>query len=150
LFSVLLNPRREESRRLASLPPFGPQACVTADYFDNRKFWEELIAYFPLIRQVPHRKRLQQFFHCCVCIRCRGNIWIGGNIYAITDWKGFMKYAVEMGSGAMIYIPSLIKIGSAIQKLIGGIHRQHSDRINLLLFFVNKESRLKWSVMTEQ
>jgi hypothetical protein len=31
-----------------------------------------------------------------------------------------MKYAVEMGSGAMIYIPSFIKIGSAIQKLIGG------------------------------
>jgi hypothetical protein len=31
-----------------------------------------------------------------------------------------MKYAIEMGSDAMIYIPSLIKIGSAIQKLIGG------------------------------
>jgi hypothetical protein len=30
-----------------------------------------------------------------------------------------MKYAVEMGSGAMIYIPSFIKTGSAIQKLIG-------------------------------
>jgi hypothetical protein len=28
-------------------------------------------------------------------------------------------YAVEMGSGAMIYIPSFIKIVSAIQKLIG-------------------------------
>jgi hypothetical protein len=32
---------------------------------------------------------------------------------------GFGKYAVEMGSGAMIYIPSLIKTGSAIQRLIG-------------------------------
>jgi hypothetical protein len=31
-----------------------------------------------------------------------------------------MKYAFEMGSGAMIYIPSFIKIGSGIQKLIGG------------------------------
>jgi hypothetical protein len=31
-----------------------------------------------------------------------------------------MKYAVEMGSDAMIYIPSSIKIGSGIQKLIGG------------------------------
>jgi hypothetical protein len=31
-----------------------------------------------------------------------------------------MKDAVEMGSGAMIYIPSFIKIGSGIQKLIGG------------------------------
>jgi hypothetical protein len=33
-----------------------------------------------------------------------------------------MKYAVEMGSGAMIYIPSFIKIGSGIHKL-RGIHR---------------------------
>jgi hypothetical protein len=35
-----------------------------------------------------------------------------------------MKYAVEMGSGAMMYISSLIKTGSGIQKLIWGIHRQ--------------------------
>jgi hypothetical protein len=34
--------------------------------------------------------------------------------------EGFVKYAVETGSGAMIYIPSFIKIGSGIQKLIGG------------------------------
>jgi hypothetical protein len=31
-----------------------------------------------------------------------------------------MKYAVEMGSGAMIYIPGFFKIESAIQKLIRG------------------------------
>jgi hypothetical protein len=30
-----------------------------------------------------------------------------------------MKYAVEMGSGDMTYIPSLIKIGSAVRKLMG-------------------------------
>jgi hypothetical protein len=29
-----------------------------------------------------------------------------------------MMYAVEMGSGAMIYIPSFMKIGSGIQKLM--------------------------------
>jgi hypothetical protein len=29
-----------------------------------------------------------------------------------------MKYAVEMGLVAMIYVPSFIKIGSGIQKLI--------------------------------
>jgi hypothetical protein len=51
-----------------------------------------------------------------------------------------MKYAVEMGSGAVIYtyIRSLIKIDSDIRKLIGGdlqIHRQHGDRISLLSFF---------------
>jgi hypothetical protein len=31
-----------------------------------------------------------------------------------------MAYAVEIGSGAMIYIPSFIKIGSAFQMFVGG------------------------------
>jgi hypothetical protein len=30
-----------------------------------------------------------------------------------------MKYTVEMGLGAMIYLPSFLKSGSGIQKLIG-------------------------------
>jgi hypothetical protein len=34
-----------------------------------------------------------------------------------------MKYATEMASGAMIFIPSYIKSGSGIQKLVGEIHR---------------------------
>jgi hypothetical protein len=33
-----------------------------------------------------------------------------------------MNYAVGMGSGAMIYIPSFIKTGSVILKIIDGIH----------------------------
>jgi hypothetical protein len=37
-----------------------------------------------------------------------------------------MKYTTKIGSGAMIYILSFIKTGSATQKLIGGIHR-HID-----------------------
>jgi hypothetical protein len=48
-----------------------------------------------------------------------------------------------MGSGAMIYIPRIIKIGWGIQMLMGGIHRQQGDRISLLFSFQNKESRLK-------
>jgi hypothetical protein len=35
-----------------------------------------------------------------------------------------MKYTVEMGSGAVIYIQSFIKIDSGIQKLLEGIHTQ--------------------------
>jgi hypothetical protein len=31
-----------------------------------------------------------------------------------------MKYATEMGAVAMVYIPSFIKIGSGIQKLMEG------------------------------
>jgi hypothetical protein len=54
-----------------------------------------------------------------------------------------MKYAVQMGSGAKIYIPSLIKIGYGIKKLIRGIQRQRGGLISLLLFFQNKESRLE-------
>jgi hypothetical protein len=39
-----------------------------------------------------------------------------------------MKYAVGMGSGAMMYIPSFIKTGSGIQKLIGGYTYRHTAR----------------------
>jgi hypothetical protein len=41
-----------------------------------------------------------------------------------------VKYAVERGSGAMIYIPSFINIGSGIQKLMGVIHR-HTDSMEI-------------------
>jgi hypothetical protein len=37
---------------------------------------------------------------------------------------------IEMSSGAMIYIPSFIRISSGIQKMIGGIHK-HTDRIGI-------------------
>jgi hypothetical protein len=57
-----------------------------------------------------------------------------------------MKYAVDMGSGAMLYkyIPSFIKIGSGIEKLTGETHSQHGDLISLRVhsFFQNKECRL--------
>jgi hypothetical protein len=39
-----------------------------------------------------------------------------------------MKYAVEMGSGAMIYISSFIRIGTSIQNLIRGIHKHTAWR----------------------
>jgi hypothetical protein len=50
-----------------------------------------------------------------------------------------MKYAVEMGSGAMTYIPSFIKIGSGNHKLRGEriqTQRQHGDLISLLRHFM--------------
>jgi hypothetical protein len=48
-----------------------------------------------------------------------------------------MKYAVEMGLAAMIYIPSFIKIGSAYDGG-GGNHRQYY-LVSLLLSLQNKE-----------
>jgi hypothetical protein len=52
-----------------------------------------------------------------------------------------MKYAVEMGSGSIIYVPSFIKIGSGIQNLNGGIHRNTDSMrtAGLLLFFKIKK-----------
>jgi hypothetical protein len=38
-----------------------------------------------------------------------------------------MNDAVEMGLAAMIYIPSFINIGSGIQKVVGGTHREEID-----------------------
>jgi hypothetical protein len=38
-----------------------------------------------------------------------------------------MKYTVGMSAGVMIYIPSFIKIGSGIQKLIGGYTDSQTD-----------------------
>jgi hypothetical protein len=41
-----------------------------------KKFWEELMAYVLSVRHGPHRKRrFQQFIHCCMCIRIRGNVF---------------------------------------------------------------------------
>jgi hypothetical protein len=55
-----------------------------------------------------------------------------------------MKYTVEIGLDAMIYIPSLIKIGSGILRLIEGIYRHTESKvISLLLFFSNKENGLR-------
>jgi hypothetical protein len=46
-----------------------------------------------------------------------------------------MKYGIEMSSFAKIYLAISINIGSGITKLIRGIHRQHDDLLNILLFF---------------
>jgi hypothetical protein len=42
-----------------------------------------------------------------------------------------MEYAFEMGSYAVIYIPSFIKIGAGIQKCIGGKHL-HTDSMEII------------------
>jgi hypothetical protein len=42
----------------------------------------------------------------------------------------------------MTYIPSFMKIGSGIQKLMGGTHR-HTDSMVVSFFFQNKGNRLK-------
>jgi Uri superfamily endonuclease len=44
-----------------------------------------------------------------------------------------MKYDVEIGSGAMIYIPSFAKIGSGAQNLLGRIKRHTHTKSKIIL-----------------
>jgi hypothetical protein len=57
-----------------------------------------------------------------------------------------MKYAVELGSGVMTYMPSFIKTGSGIQKLMGG----HTDTQKAWRFFRNEESTLKVMIKKQE
>jgi hypothetical protein len=41
----------------------------------DKKFWEELIAYFPLIRHGPRRNDASNNYFTVACIRCRGNVF---------------------------------------------------------------------------
>jgi hypothetical protein len=45
------------------------------------------------------------------------------------------EFAVEMDSGALIYIPSFMKIGSGIQKLTEGTYR-HTDCMVISLAYI--------------
>jgi hypothetical protein len=50
-----------------------PIPCYDVSY---KKFWEELIACFPLIRHGPYIKlSVQQFFYFCMCVSCRRNVF---------------------------------------------------------------------------
>jgi hypothetical protein len=89
----------------------------------NKKLWEKLIAYFPLILHGPHRKRrLQQFFVApgtCLASRCLATV--RGDIKKHRLMGGIHVVRRYDGSGSMIFI----KTGSGIKKLMGGgIHVQ--------------------------
>jgi hypothetical protein len=69
--------------------------------------------------------------------------------YRLTDsWEEFMKYAVEMGSGAMIRTPNFVKIGSGIQKLIMGGYRV--SLLQFFFFFKIRICRLKVFLLERQ
>jgi hypothetical protein len=64
---------------------------------------------------------------------------LGKHIQTHRLMGGTYEVRPEMGSSTMIYIPCFIKIGLAIQKLMGGIHIQTNRHlgalISILLFF---------------
>jgi hypothetical protein len=55
----------------------------------------------------------------------------------IDRWEEFMKYIVEMGSGAMICIPSFINICSGILKLMGEKDSQSQDSMVISKSYLN-------------
>jgi hypothetical protein len=76
-------------------------------------------------------------------ICCRRNVYtrhclatIARYIDTQTDGKDFMKYVVDMDSGAVIYTPSFINTGLGIQKLMGGFpDTQNRHLLSLLKLF---------------
>jgi hypothetical protein len=46
-----------------------------------------------------------------------------------------MKWAVEMGFDAVIYVPNLINIGPGMQNLIWGIHRHTESMVISYAYF---------------
>jgi hypothetical protein len=93
---------------------------------------------FSLIQEPHLKRRFQQFFYCCMCICYRGNV--STEPLPSNDSGIFTKPlpSNDRGIGAVIYVPSFIKIFSGVQKLLGGIHRhtnrQKRDLISLLNF----------------
>jgi hypothetical protein len=110
---------------------------------------------FLLIRHWPHRKRcVQQFFCCCVCIRCRGNIVteplpsndkgihiythsLMGGIYEVHRWDELRCHDIYTKFHNDWFRHSNVDRGES------RTHRQHGDLISILLFSQNKESGLK-------
>jgi hypothetical protein len=74
-----------------------------------------------------------------------------GYTYGHTDcWEGFFNYAVELGWGAVIYVPSFIKIDSDTHTNTHiHTHGQQSDLISVLYFFKIRKVGQKMSERTE-
>jgi hypothetical protein len=61
-----------------------------------------------------------------------------------------MKYAAEMGSSAKTYIPNFIKIGSGVQKLMGGGYtyaNTQTTRRSYIFFFKMRKIGWKYMIM---
>jgi hypothetical protein len=87
-----------------------------------------------LIRHGPNRRRVQQylvrvFVAAGTCIPRRCLVAIRGYAYRHKTDERDLWYAIEIGSGAVIYKASFIKFVSGIQKLIAG--KGYTDRMEI-------------------
>jgi hypothetical protein len=98
----------------------------------NKKFLEELITYYTRCDRDRIENDTSNNFSIVACVlvaavtflpsRCLANTG-DKHTDTQTDVEGFMKYAVELDSGGIIYTPNFIKTGSRFQKLMREIHR---------------------------
>jgi hypothetical protein len=99
--------------------------------------------------RTAQKKLVQKFLYCC-------GVFVVAVMFLFTEalpsnngadwWEYFMNYAIDMGSGAMIRTPSIMKTGLAIQKSMEGDTQTHTDSTMItqayFFFFQNEESRL--------
>jgi hypothetical protein len=120
----------------------------------HRKTHTQIIVWY----NTDHIKKLVgRFVYCCMYSLPRECVYRAvsqhqkeatiGDMYVQTHglMRGFTKCVAEIGSAAMTYMTSFIKISSSIQKLLGKdtrTDRHYGYRITLLL-----ESRLKTKLL---
>jgi hypothetical protein len=142
---------------LPSLILWHPTSMSDQVHQYNKKFWEELIAYFPWYDTGHIENDASNNSSVVACVFVTGVMFllsrclatIGGYTYRHTDWwEGIFNEAVEMGS---VYVPSFIKIGSGIQKFIEDT-QTHTHTATWshepTLFFQNKENSNKINWLT--
>jgi hypothetical protein len=119
---------------------------------NNFKLEQETNRLLPLKRHGPHRKRCVQQLFCF--ISCRGNVFtkplpsndggyayrhrLMGGIYEVRRWDGLSCHDIHTK-----FNRDWLR-HSKVNRRYTLTHRQHGDRTDLLSFFQNKESRLKW------
>jgi hypothetical protein len=107
-----------------------------ANWRMNKKFWEELLSYIPLLRHEPHRKRrLQQFFvgvgtSLPGCLTTKGGTHVGthrltGGMCKVRRWDGLRCHVMHT---------EFHKDWFRHSKFVRRIHRQHGDLISLFSF----------------
>jgi hypothetical protein len=122
----------------------------------NKKFWEEIIAYFP--SYVPDQIENDASKNSIVaCIHCRGKVFtdplpstdrgihvqtyrLMGGIYEVCRWNRLRCHDMHTEFHKDWYRHSKVNWGDS------QTHRQHGDRISLLSLFQNKESRQKMEI----
>jgi hypothetical protein len=84
----------------------------------NKKFWEELITYFPFAIIWVFGMRSRKKTLVCMWNEVNKTIQFERLQCWCYWWKGFMKYAIKMASCGILYIPSSLKIGTGVQAIL--------------------------------